>query len=390
MVMLSTTHAMRQDAPGDGLCYTCSHSSHPIYQRAVDLNQINATPSPHRFCVAPMLDWTDRHERYFLRLLSRHARLYTEMVTTGALLHGDVKRHLQFDQAEHPLALQLGGSEPAALAQCAALAEQWGYDEVNLNIGCPSDRVQSGKFGACLMAEPQLVADCVRAMQAATSLPVTVKSRIGIDDLDSDAFLQTFVDTVANAGCRTFIIHARIAVLQGLSPKQNRDIPPLNYPRVQGIKQQHPELDIIINGGITTVPQACALLDGSDSADGTALDGVMMGREAYHNPYVLAGIDQQLFGDHRPVPTRAAIMAAYLPYVEAQLAQGTPLQHMTRHILGLFKGQNGGRLFRRHLSENAFRKNAGITVLEDALALAEGGTGMSVDSHQTDNEKETV
>lgn len=337
-----------------------------------------------------MLDWTDRHERYFLRLLSRHARLYTEMVTTGALLHGDVKRHLQFDPAEHPLALQLGGSEPAALAQCAALAEQWGYDEVNLNIGCPSDRVQSGKFGACLMAEPQLVADGVRAMQAATSLPVTVKSRIGIDDLDSDAFLQTFVDTVANAGCRTFIIHARIAVLQGLSPKQNRDIPPLNYARVQGIKQQHPELDIIINGGITTLPQVCALLDGSDGADGTALDGVMMGREAYHNPYVLIGVDQQLFGDHRPIPTRAAIMAAYLPYVEAQLAQGTPLQHMTRHILGLFKGQNGGRLFRRHLSENAFRKNAGITVLEDALALAEGGTGLSDDTHQTDNEKETV
>lgn len=353
------------------------------------MNQTNAKPSPHRFCVAPMLDWTDRHERYFLRLLSRHTRLYTEMVTTGALLHGDVKRHLQFDVSEHPLALQLGGSDPAALAQCAMLAEDWGYDEVNINIGCPSDRVQSGKFGACLMAEPALVADCVRAMQAATSLPVTVKSRIGIDDQDSDAFLQHFVETVAAAGCRTFIIHARIAVLQGLSPKQNRDIPPLNYPRVQGIKQQHPELNIIINGGITTLPQARDLLDGAP-AGGIALDGVMMGREAYHNPYVLAHVDQQLFGDSSPIATRADIMAAYLPYVEAQLAQGTPLQHMTRHILGLFKGQNGGRLFRRHLSENAFRKNAGISVLEDALALAEAGTQATDDARQFDTEKETV
>lgn len=354
------------------------------------MHKIRKEPGPHRFCVAPMLDWTDRHERYFLRLLSRRARLYTEMVTTGALMHGDIKRHLQFDVAEHPIALQLGGSDPAALAHCAALAEDWGYDEVNLNIGCPSDRVQSGKFGACLMAEPDLVADCVRAMRAATSLPVTVKSRIGIDDQDSDAFLHHFVDTVADAGCHTFIIHARIAVLQGLSPKQNRDIPPLNYPRVQGIKQRHPELDIIINGGITSLAQTRALLDGSDHAEGIMLDGVMMGREAYHNPYVLAQVDQQLFGDHTPVPTRADIMAAYLPYVEAQLAQGTPLQHMTRHILGLFKGRNGGRLFRRHLSENAFRKNAGISVLEDALALAEAGANSTDDAPQHDAKKETV
>lgn len=337
-----------------------------------------------------MLDWTDRHERYFLRLLSRHARLYTEMVTTGALLHGDIQRHLQFDAAEHPVALQLGGSDPTALAHCAALAEAWGYDEVNLNIGCPSDRVQSGKFGACLMAEPELVADCVRAMQAATALPVTVKSRIGIDDQDSDAFLQHFVETVADAGCQTFIIHARIAVLQGLSPKQNRDVPPLNYPRVRGIKQRYPELDIIINGGINSLTQAQMLLDGSDNIEGVMLDGVMMGREAYHNPYVLAQVDRQLFGDSAPVPGRAAIMAAYLPYVEAQLDQGTPLQHMTRHILGLFKGQNGGRLFRRHLSENAFRKNAGISVLEDALALAEDGAGRTGDVRQHDHEKETV
>lgn len=332
-----------------------------------------------------MLDWTDRHERYFLRLLSRHARLYTEMVTTGALLHGDVGRHLQFDVAEHPLALQLGGSDPAALAHCAVLAEQWGYDEVNLNIGCPSDRVQSGKFGACLMAEPGLVAACVSAMRAATTLPVTVKSRIGIDDQDSDEFLQHFVDTVAAAGCRTFIIHARIAVLQGLSPKQNRDVPPLNYPRVQGIKQRYPELEIIINGGINALDQARSLIEGSD---GAALDGIMMGREAYQNPYILAQVDQQLFADPTPVPSRADIIAAYLPYVEEQLAQGTPLQHMTRHILGLFKGQNGGRLFRRHLSENAFRKNADITVLKDACALAEADTGTAGDEDQKEPLKE--
>lgn len=332
-----------------------------------------------------MLDWTDRHERYFLRLLSRHARMYTEMVTTGALLHGDVGRHLQFDLAEHPLALQLGGSDPTALAHCAALAAQWGYDEVNLNIGCPSDRVQSGKFGACLMAEPELVAAGVSAMRAATALPVTVKSRIGIDDQDSDEFLQRFVDTVAAAGCRTFIIHARIAVLQGLSPKQNRDVPPLNYPRVQRIKQRYPELEIVINGGINALDQARSLLEGGD---GPALDGVMMGREAYQNPYILARVDQQLFADQTPVPSRADIIAAYLPYVEKQLAQGIPLQHMARHILGLFKGQNGGRLFRRHLSENAFRKNADITVLRDACALAEADTSTADDNGQQEYLKE--
>lgn len=327
-----------------------------------------AQSTTHRFCVAPMLDWTDRHERYFLRLLSRHARLYTEMVTTGALLYGDVKRHLQFNSEEHPLALQLGGSDPAALASCALMATEWGYDEVNLNIGCPSDRVQSGRFGACLMAEPGLVADCVAAMQAVTHLPVTVKSRIGIDEHDSEEFLQDFVATVAGAGCRTFIIHARIALLQGLSPKENRDIPPLNYARVQAIKAQHPELQVIINGGITSLAQGKALIAGDE---GPALDGVMVGREAYHNPYSMARVDQELFGDSRPVLSRAQIMTAYLPYVESQLAEGTPLQHMTRHILGLYKGQNGGRLFRRHLSENAFRKGAGLTVLEDAIAIAE-------------------
>lgn len=331
-----------------------------------------------------MLDWTDRHERYFLRLLSRHTRLYTEMVTTGALLHGDIKRHLQFNAAEHPVALQLGGSDPAALARCTELAEEWGYDEVNLNIGCPSDRVQSGKFGACLMAEPELVAECIKAMQAVTRLPVTVKSRIGIDDQDSDEFLQRFVATVADAGCRTFIIHARIAVLQGLSPKQNRDIPPLNYPRVQRIKQRYPELKVIVNGGISSIQQAQELVRG---ADGPALDGVMMGREAYHNPYILATVDQHLFADTRPVRSRAEILAAYFPYVEAQLAQGTSLQHMTRHILGLFKGQNGGRLFRRHLSENAYRKNADLTVLKDACALADEHAGQADTERWPDNSR---
>jgi len=314
-----------------------------------------------------MLDWTDRHERYFLRLLSRQARLYTEMVTTGALLHGDVDRHLRFHPSEQPLALQLGGSDSDALAKCASLADQYGYDEINLNIGCPSDRVQSGRFGACLMAEPALVADCVRAMRAVTGLPVTVKSRIGIDDLDSDEFLQRFIETVHEAGCKTFIVHARIARLQGLSPKENRDIPPLNYDRVFRMKQRYPELSIIINGGINSLEQCAELL--------TTLDGVMVGREVYHNPYMLAWVDSELFGDESPVPSRADIISAYMPYVKEELASGTPLQHMSRHILGLYKGEPGGRLFRRHLSENAYRKDAGISVLEDACAFAERGIG---------------
>lgn len=319
-----------------------------------------------------MLDWTDRHERYFLRLLSRHARLYTEMVTTGALLHGDVDRHLRFHPSEQPVALQLGGSDPAALARCALLAEQYGYDEINLNIGCPSDRVQSGRFGACLMAEPALVADCVRAMQTVTALPVTVKSRIGIDDLDSDEFLQRFIETVRESGCQTFIVHARIARLQGLSPKENRDIPPLNYDRVFRMKQRYPDLSIVINGGINTLEQCTELLN--------LLDGVMVGREVYHNPYMLASVDHRLFGDQSPVPSRADIISAYMPYVKEELASGTPLQHMSRHILGLYKGEPGGRLFRRHLSENAYKKDASISVLEDACAFAERRAGSATET----------
>jgi len=326
-----------------------------------------------RFCVAPMLDWTDRHERYFLRLLSRHAWLYTEMVTTGAILHGDQTRHLDFHPAEHPVALQLGGSDPQALARCSEIAQKHGYDEVNLNVGCPSDRVQSGRFGACLMAEPELVADCVRAMQAACSVPVTVKSRTGIDHHDSDRFLYDFISRVADAGCQTFIVHARAAWLQGLSPKENREIPPLNYERVMRLKQRLPHLEIIINGGLADDAQCLSLLD--------TLDGVMLGRDAYHNPYRMARVDQVFFNDPRPVASRGEIMTALLPYVREQLAQGTPLQHMTRHILGLYKGQPGGRLFRRHLSENAFRKNAGISVLEDAWALAERGRNSTTQTH---------
>lgn len=311
-----------------------------------------------------MLDWTDRHERYFLRLMSSHTRLYTEMVTTGALIHGDAERHLMFDQAEQPLALQLGGSDPAALAHCAQMAQQWGYNEVNLNIGCPSDRVQSGRFGACLMADPALVADCVRAMQSACDLPVTVKSRIGIDDHDSDEFLADFMHKVYDAGCRIFIVHARIAILSGLSPKENRDIPPLNYERVARMKETFADACIVVNGGINSLEQCRQLLE--------TFDGVMLGREIYHNPYILAQVDNLVFDDAKACMTRAEVMKAFLPYVRAQLDAGSALQHMTRHILGLYKGQPGGRLFRRHLSENAWKKTAGISVLEDACALAEG------------------
>lgn len=310
-----------------------------------------------------MLDWTDRHERYFLRLLSQHALLYTEMVTTGALLHGDRARHLDFSQEEHPVALQLGGSEPEDMARCAELAQQWGYDEVNINVGCPSDRVQSGSFGACLMAEPERVAACVKSMQAACDIPVTVKSRIGIDDHDSEAFLQQFIETVAAGGCDTFVVHARIAILAGLSPKENRDIPPLQYERVHRLKQRYPELKISINGGIKTLSQCREQLN--------HVDGVMMGREAYQNPYILASVDRDLFGSDSVVPSRQTVMQRYLNYVAEQLSEGTALQHMTRHILGLYKGQPGGRLFRRHLSEHAHRKDAGISVLEDAVELAE-------------------
>ncbi len=310
-----------------------------------------------------MLDWTDRHCRYFHRLLSQHALLYTEMVTTGAILHGDADRFLQFNPAEHPVALQLGGSDPAALAECARKAELWGYDEVNLNVGCPSDRVQNGMFGACLMADPQRVADAVKAMQQAVSIPITVKHRIGIDDQDSYEFLCRFIDTVAEAGCRTFIVHARKAILQGLSPKQNRDIPPLDYDRVYRLKQDYPALEIIINGGIKTLAECQQHL--------LQLDGVMIGREAYQNPLLLAEVDQALYnGDLVDLDQMLMRLCAYC---EQQLAQGAQLGWITRHVLGLYQGQPGARRFRRFISENAFRPDAGIDVLKQALVLVKPG-----------------
>ena len=310
------------------------------------------------FSIAPMMDWSDHHCRYFWRLLTRQALLYTEMVTTGALIHGDRERFLHFNPEEHPVALQLGGSEPADLARCARWAQDWGYDEVNLNCGCPSDRVQSGMFGACLMARPALVADCVRAMRAACDIPVTVKHRIGIDHMESYQELLDFVGTVAEAGCEVFIVHARKAWLQGLSPKENRDIPPLNYPWVYRLKHDLPRLCIVINGGIQTLEECRRHLQ--------QVDGVMLGREAYQNPWLLAEVDSQLYGMDKPAASRDDVIAALLPYVERQLAAGAHLNHITRHILGLYQGVPGARKFRRHLSENAYRQTAGVEVLTDA------------------------
>lgn len=308
-----------------------------------------------------MLDWTDRHCRYFHRLLTKQAVLYTEMVTTGALLHGDIDRHLRFNAQEHPLALQLGGSDPHDLTACARLAEDYGYDEVNINVGCPSERVQKGAFGACLMAEPELIGECVNAMQAAVNIPVTVKNRIGIDDQDDYEGLHRFISTVAQAGCKTFIIHARKAWLKGLSPKENREIPPLRYELVYQIKQEFPQLEILINGGITTLEQCQMHVQ--------HVDGVMVGREAYHNPWVLAQVDAQLYGTSTAVDDRKAIVEAFLPYVQQQLEQGIPLGHMTRHILGIFQGMAGARAWRRHISENAHKAGAGVALLREAMQM---------------------
>lgn len=313
----------------------------------------------HRICVAPMMNWTDRHERYFLRLISRRARLYTEMVTTGALLHGDAGAHLRFDPAEHPVALQLGGSEPGAMADCARLAEDAGYDEVNINVGCPSDRVQNGRFGACLMREPQRVAGCVAAMHAGTGVPVTVKTRIGVDHDDDYGFLARFAEAVSDAGCSTLIVHARKAWLSGLSPKANREAPPLDYPRIHRLKRDFPDLRIVLNGGIEDLDTAAEQLD--------YVDGVMLGRAAYQRPYLLADVDRRFYGDTRPPRGRAEVVAALRPYIERQLAAGEPLKHVTRHILGLFHGQPGGRRWRRILSERAHRPGADYAVIEDAL-----------------------
>ena len=312
-----------------------------------------------RFCIAPMMDWTDRHDRVFLRKFSKQILLYTEMVTSAALQHGDANYLLKHNHEEHPVALQIGGSSLTELAYGAKLGEKAGFDEINLNVGCPSDRVKAGSFGACLMAKPKLVADCVDAMANAVEVPVTVKCRTGIDDLDSQSRLLEFIATVSSAGCRTFIIHARKAILSGLSPKENREIPPLHYGRVLSVKENFPELEIVINGGITTFSDANCFL--------RTVDGVMIGREAYQNPFFLAKVDEYFFNSPAIRKERAEYLEEYIPYIESELKKGTPLKHMTRHLLGLFKGQKGGKQFRRHLSENAHRENAGIEVIADAL-----------------------
>jgi tRNA-dihydrouridine synthase A len=319
------------------------------------------TASPHRFCVAPMMEWTDRHCRSFHRLLTRRALLYTEMITTGAVLRGDRARLLAFDPGEHPVALQLGGSDPRALAESARIGADAGYDEINLNVGCPSDRVQEGRFGACLMAEPQLVADGVAAMKAAVAVPVTVKCRIGIDAQDPEESLDAFTRLVVAAGCDALIVHARKAWLDGLSPKENRDIPPLDYDRVYRLKRAHPRLAIAINGGIATVEQAAAHL--------AHVDGVMMGRAAYQESWRLLGVDPLIFNAPAPFASPKAAAEAFIPYLERELARGTKLSAMTRHLLGLFHAVPGARAFRRHLAMNAVKPGAGIAVLREALAL---------------------
>ena len=321
-----------------------------------------------KFCVAPMLDWTDRHCRYFLRLISAHAVLYTEMITTGAIIHGDSHRHLQMHKAEQPVALQLGGSNTVDLAKACKIASGYNYNEINLNCGCPSDRVQNGMFGAILMKHTQTTADCIKAMADAIDLPITIKHRIGVDDFDSYDFLSDFVGTVAAAGCDTFIVHARKAWLKGLSPKQNREIPELNYQRVYQLKQDFPHLEIIINGGITNLAESQEHLN--------HIDGVMIGREAYTNPYLLAGVDQQIYGSEKSIPTRKKIAEEFIQYVDNELSQDIRLQSMTRHILGLFHGMPGARQFRRHISENAHKPNATIDVLLDALAKTTGLTNL--------------
>lgn len=307
-----------------------------------------------------MMDWTDRHCRAFHRTLTRRTLLYTEMVTTGAMLHGDREQHLGFSSAEHPVALQLGGSDPAALAECAQIAEDWGYMEVNLNCGCPSDRVQNGSFGACLMGTPDVVARAVEAMRGATTLPVTVKHRIGIDDLDSYEHLTRFVETVAGAGCDTFIVHARKAWLSGLSPKENRTLPPLRYEVVRQLKADFPHLTVVLNGGILTLEAAREQL--------TWADGVMVGRAAYQNPYLLAAADRDIFGEQGMPPTRREAIEAFLPYVAAQLKQGQPLHRMMRHTLGLFAGQPGARHWKRTLSDQSHRPGAGLEVVWEGLS----------------------
>jgi tRNA-dihydrouridine synthase A len=323
----------------------------------MQLNQL------HRFAVAPMMDWTDRHCRVFHRLMTLRARLYTEMLTTGAIIHGDRRRLLGFDASEHPVALQLGGSDPRDLATAAKIGEDFGYDEINLNVGCPSDRVKDGRFGACLMAEPALVAAGVEAMKREVTVPVTVKCRIGIDDQDPEMALDALASGVIAAGADSLIVHARKAWLNGLSPKENRDVPPLDYDRVYRLKSSKPNVPIIINGGITGLAEAKKHL--------AYVDGVMLGRAAYQEPWRLLAVDPELFGEAAPFPTMKDVFQAMMPYIEDELAKGTRLHSITRHFVGAFFGVPGARAFRRHLAENAVRPRAGVSVLRDAVALVE-------------------
>ena len=319
-----------------------------------------------------MMEWTDRHCRYFLRLISRRTLLYTEMVTADAVLRGDRERLLQFNPAEHPLALQVGGSDPDRLAEAACIGTELGYDEINLNVGCPSDRVQAGRFGACLMAEPELVAECVSAMGAKARVPVTVKCRIGIDDQDAEESLDRFIDVVASGGCRTFILHARKAWLEGLSAKENRDVPPIDYGRVYRAKARRPDLTIVVNGGVGSLDEARSHLD--------HVDGVMLGRATYQDPYQLADVDSTFFGSSEAPPSRLDVLDRFMPYVEDELARGTRLNQMTRHILGLFHGQPRARSFRRVLAETAHLEGAGLDVLKAARRIiGEGRSALAAE-----------
>tara|TARA_R110002073_G_scaffold25832_2_gene85239 strand:+ start:105270 stop:106358 length:1089 start_codon:yes stop_codon:yes gene_type:complete len=339
-----------------------------------------------RLSVAPMMDWTTRDYRYLARLITRHTLLYTEMVTAHAVLHGPRDELLGFDDSEHPVAVQLGGSDPTLLANAAQICEQYGYDEINLNVGCPSDRVQSGQFGACLMANPELVAECVAAMSKVVSVPVTVKSRIGIDDQDEYEFLHTFVETVRQSGCSSFTIHARKAILAGLSPKQNREIPPLVYQRAYAIKQDFPDIEVIINGGIKNLNEVTEHLD--------QVDGVMIGREAYQNPYFLAEADQILFNDPHPIASRHEILEQFIPYLEQRYKKGHAPKHALRHVLGMFQGVPGARAFRRHLSENVHKVDTTPEILRQALSFIRTDTDSGIEQdadHNTGiNKKETA
>lgn len=317
------------------------------------------------------MDWSDRHCRYLWRLMSKNALVYTEMVTTGAIIYGeDKERFLGYNKEEHPVALQLGGSNPTDLAQCAQLAQQWGYDEVNLNVGCPSDRVQNGRFGACLMAEPELVRDGIKAMQDNCDIPVTIKHRIGIDDLESYPWLCEFISTVAESGCTTFIVHARKAILSGLSPKQNREIPPLSYPTVYQLKQDFPQLEFVLNGGIEDLVQCKQHLQ--------YVDGVMLGRAAYQNPWLISDVDSTLFNSPALITSPEQLVERYMPYIQTQLDTGAPLMRMSKHLLGVFQGVPGARQFRRYLSENGHKKGAGIEVVERALAMVKEAKALAV------------